>query len=111
MSDTGLAPAYSYSLSRGLFAGVSFDGSVLFARSDLNYNFYGRQVSPQQLLCGAVPNPRAAEPLYTALSEALAQVPDVSHSRRSQSQQAYAKMPAYSEPIAEDPFSSKSADS
>jgi lipid-binding SYLF domain-containing protein len=80
LSDTGLAPALSYSASRGLFAGVSLDGSVILARSEVNHKFYGRPVTPMELLSGSVPSPRAAAPLYDALNEALAALPDVSHS-------------------------------
>lgn len=31
--------------SRGLFAGLSLEGGVIMARSDVNRKFYGRQVS------------------------------------------------------------------
>ncbi len=37
----GVAMCYSYSCSRGAFAGVSIDGSLLTTRSDVNLNFYG----------------------------------------------------------------------
>lgn len=37
----GAAVCYSYSCSRGAFAGVSIDGSLLTTRSDVNLNFYG----------------------------------------------------------------------
>lgn len=80
LADTQtLAPAFSYSQSKGLYAGVSLDGSVLVTRRDLNYKFYGRRVESQQLLSGDIPSPRAAAPLYTALAEALSAVPDVTH--------------------------------
>ena len=42
VTDTGLkAEIYSYSRSRGLFAGVAFDGSVLRIDSVANANYYG----------------------------------------------------------------------
>lgn len=74
-----LAPAFSYSQSKGLYAGVSLDGSVLVTRNEVNHRFYGRPVDAQQLLSGELPAPRAAAPLYNALAEALSAVPDVSH--------------------------------
>lgn len=37
----GAAVCYSYSCSRGAFAGVSIDGSLLTTRSDVNLDFYG----------------------------------------------------------------------
>jgi hypothetical protein len=80
LADTQtLAPAFSYSQSKGLYAGVSLDGSVLVTRTDLNHKFYGRPVQSHQLLSGEMPSPRAAAPLYTALAEALSAVPDVTH--------------------------------
>ena len=35
----GAAPAFAYSHSRGLFAGVSLDGSIIFARNDVNFRY------------------------------------------------------------------------
>lgn len=80
IADThALAPAFSYSQSRGLYAGVSLDGSIIMTRSEVNHCFYGRPVDAAQLLSGDLPAPRAAEPLYSALREALAAMPDVAH--------------------------------
>lgn len=69
--DGGCAAVYSYSHSRGLYAGVSLDGSIIISRSDVNHRFYGRVVTPSELLNGSVPPPRAARPLYDALQSAL----------------------------------------
>lgn len=74
-----LAPAFSYSQAKGLYAGVSLDGSVLVTRNEVNHRFYGRPIDAQQLLSGELPAPRAAAPLYNALAEALCAVPDVAH--------------------------------
>jgi lipid-binding SYLF domain-containing protein len=77
VSSSGtIAPAYSYSHSRGIFAGVSLDGSVIMTRDNVNYNFYGRQVTPEEILTGRVASPRAGKPLYHALNEALAAIPN-----------------------------------
>lgn len=65
--DGGLASAYSYSYSRGLLVGISLDGLVILSRPDVNNNFYGRELSPVDILRGPVPRPRAAQPLYDAL--------------------------------------------
>jgi lipid-binding SYLF domain-containing protein len=54
-----------------LYAGVSLDGSVILSRPDVNYRFYGRAVSPLEVLGGQVPPPRAAQPLYDALQAAM----------------------------------------
>ena len=61
------APIFTYSLSRGLYAGISLDGRILMTRDRVNEKFYGRSVSPRELLSGQVPIPPAAQPLYDAL--------------------------------------------
>lgn len=50
--DGGCGTAVTYSQSRGLYAGVSLEGSVIFARPDVNHRFYGRVVSSLELLKG-----------------------------------------------------------
>lgn len=62
-----VAPIYTYSLSKGLYAGISVDGKVMFARHDVNENFYGQRLTPAEILGGGVPSPPAAQPLYDAL--------------------------------------------
>ena len=65
---SGVAAAcYAYSVSRGAFAGVALDGTVVFTRDRLNHVFYGHPASAKQLLSGRIAPPRAAEPLYRAL--------------------------------------------
>ena len=76
LGDGGVAPCYTYSQSKGLFAGVSLEGAVISERSDVNQRFYGKTYSPKELLSGAVPPPIAAEPLYKSLTEALKKEPE-----------------------------------
>mmetsp|Transcript_6536 Transcript_6536/g.7469 ORF Transcript_6536/g.7469 Transcript_6536/m.7469 type:complete len:543 (+) Transcript_6536:155-1783(+) len=53
-----VAACYSYSHSRGLFAGVSFDGAVLYARTKDNKRFYGvEKVHPGEILDGSIQPP------------------------------------------------------
>nr|CCA20186.1 conserved hypothetical protein [Albugo laibachii Nc14] len=66
-SVDGTAPCYSYSHSRGLFAGISLEGAVIISRPDINHTFYGREVTNTQLLTGLEFPPNAATPLYDAL--------------------------------------------
>ncbi len=61
------AACYSYSFSRGIYAGVGLDGTCVFTRDRLNHTFYGHPASARQLLSGRIAPPRAAEPLYRAL--------------------------------------------
>jgi hypothetical protein len=63
-----LAAIFSYSRTRGLFAGVSLEGSVLVERKEANAKLYGHGVTAAALLSGHVPPPPAARPLYDALS-------------------------------------------
>ena len=75
IGDIGCASAHSYSHSRGMYAGISLEGAIIFSRSDVNHRFYGRVVTPLDLLKGLLPPPRAARPLYEALDQALAVLP------------------------------------
>ena len=57
--------------SKGLFFGVSLEASVIASRPDVNTAFYGLEIKPSVLLSGEFKRPKAAEPLYKALSEVL----------------------------------------
>jgi hypothetical protein len=48
-------PTYSYVKSRGFYAGVQVDGTVITERKDANAAFYGEAVSVQNILRGEVP--------------------------------------------------------
>ena len=71
----GYAPALSYAHSRGVYAGLGLEGSVIVARNAVNFNFYGRELDPKDILRGLVPPPRAAQPLYDTLFHALSAGP------------------------------------
>jgi lipid-binding SYLF domain-containing protein len=71
----GYAPALSYAHSRGVYAGVGLEGSIIVARNAVNFNFYGRELDPKDILRGMVPPPRAAQPLYDTLFHALSAGP------------------------------------
>ncbi|EGZ12267.1 hypothetical protein PHYSODRAFT_517261 [Phytophthora sojae] len=70
-SRGGFNANYSYSHSRGLFAGISLHGAVITARTEMNSNFYGQKLTPEEILSGAVPHPRAAQCLYDAIDQAM----------------------------------------
>ncbi|CBN74029.1 conserved unknown protein [Ectocarpus siliculosus] len=67
--DGGVAAAFSYAHSKGVFIGVSLEAATMVTRKDTNRDFYGTKVSAQELLLGDFPPPKAAEPLYKALEE------------------------------------------
>jgi len=62
------AEILSYSRSRGLFAGISLDGSTLRPDNEDNEAIYGRPVMQREILSGSVAPPAAAEPLYAVLN-------------------------------------------
>lgn len=62
-----VAAMYSYSKTRGLFGGVSIEGSVIVERQDANAQAYHADVTVKQLLSGAVSPPEWASPLIKTL--------------------------------------------
>jgi lipid-binding SYLF domain-containing protein len=62
------AEILSYSRSRGLFAGVDLGGATLRPDNNDNHALYGRDVTPKEILTGAVPPPAAANSLYAELN-------------------------------------------
>ena len=64
----GVAGVFSYSKTKGLFAGVSLEGSVLIERRDANEKLYNSRITARQLLEGGVRPPPAAEPLMRVLN-------------------------------------------
>jgi SH3 domain-containing YSC84-like protein 1 len=63
-----VAAIYAYSRSQGLFAGVALEGTIIAARNKTNAKYYGRPVTPRQILYGKVKVPRGARKLQTALA-------------------------------------------
>ncbi|KZS92887.1 DUF500-domain-containing protein [Sistotremastrum niveocremeum HHB9708] len=64
------APMFSYSKSKGLFAGVSLEGTVLIERKDTNRDFYGSPIPARDILGGRVPPPEIASKLYEIIEAA-----------------------------------------
>ncbi|KAK3328071.1 hypothetical protein B0T19DRAFT_423616 [Cercophora scortea] len=55
-------PVWSYMKSRGLYAGVQADGTVVIARPDANAAFYGRGgITAEEILAGNVPSSAAQQ--------------------------------------------------
>ncbi len=61
------AAIYSYSRSKGLFAGAAVEGAVVVTQKDENARYYGRPVTARDILNGRVAPPRRAAPLLAAL--------------------------------------------
>jgi SH3 domain-containing YSC84-like protein 1 len=63
------AEILTYSRSRGLFAGVSLEGSSLRSDGDANESVYGRKIEARDIVrSGTVAVPKAAEPLVELLN-------------------------------------------
>jgi SH3 domain-containing YSC84-like protein 1 len=64
------AEILSYSRARGLFAGVSLEGSTLRSDGGANKNLYGKELSAEQVILGqAAKTPAAAQMLVSTLSK------------------------------------------
>jgi lipid-binding SYLF domain-containing protein len=61
------AAVYTYSRSKGLFAGVSLEGAVIGTQRKSNFNYYGRPVRADSILGGATKPPPGAAVLSRAL--------------------------------------------
>jgi SH3 domain-containing YSC84-like protein 1 len=68
---TPIAAIYTYSRSQGLFAGVSLEGTVIGTRNDANAEYYGRRVTPEEILSGKVPPPPGATRLVQVLTSQM----------------------------------------
>ncbi|XP_005867323.1 PREDICTED: SH3 domain-containing YSC84-like protein 1 isoform X1 [Myotis brandtii] len=61
------AAVFTYCRSRGLFAGISLEGSCLIERKETNRKFYCQDVRAYDILFGDMPRPAQAEDLYEIL--------------------------------------------
>ncbi|KAF9291625.1 hypothetical protein BGZ68_003241 [Mortierella alpina] len=67
---TNTSQIYSYTKSKGLFAGMSLDGTVLLERKEANAAFYGRAITAAEIL-KTMPQPPEALELYTVIEAGL----------------------------------------
>ncbi|KAL2219895.1 hypothetical protein M432DRAFT_285932 [Thermoascus aurantiacus ATCC 26904] len=54
------APIWTYMKSRGFYAGVQIDGTIIIERTDENQRFYGEGISVTDILAGKVKQPPAS---------------------------------------------------
>lgn len=66
-----VAGIFSYSKTKGLFAGVSLEGSAIIERRDANEKLYGTRYTAAQLLTGSVHPPPQAAPLMNVLDSRI----------------------------------------
>ena len=63
------AEILTYSRARGLFAGVSLEGSTLRSDGDANQDLYGRKIDAKEIVTKGAPMPSAAKPLVDLLNK------------------------------------------
>jgi lipid-binding SYLF domain-containing protein len=69
-AQVGVTPSaaiYTYSRSKGLFAGASLEGAVIATQKTANTRYYGRPVRAVDILSGHVPVPAGARVLHAPL--------------------------------------------
>ncbi|KAJ6110042.1 hypothetical protein N7486_002277 [Penicillium sp. IBT 16267x] len=54
------APIWTYMKSKGLYAGIAVDGTIIIERTDENERFYGERISVTDILAGKVRHPPAS---------------------------------------------------
>jgi len=64
---TPTAAIYTYSRSKGLFAGASLEGAVIATQKTANARYYGHSVRAHDILSGRVAAPAKASGLHAAL--------------------------------------------
>lgn len=62
-----VSAVFAYSKTKGLFAGVSLEGSAILERRDANRKFYGSNCKARNILSGQVENVHGCEPLMRIL--------------------------------------------
>ncbi|KAG7378613.1 SH3 domain-containing YSC84-like protein 1 [Phytophthora pseudosyringae] len=66
----GVSGNYTYSHAKGAFAGVGLHGSTFMVRGEMNSQFYGRKVTPNEILSGQVAPPAACDVLFESIRRA-----------------------------------------
>ncbi|XP_072263692.1 SH3 domain-containing YSC84-like protein 1 isoform X2 [Pyxicephalus adspersus] len=75
------AAVYTYCKSRGLFAGISLEGSGLIERKETNRKFYCQEdIRAYEILFGEIPRPAQAEELYNILDSFTEKYENEEHS-------------------------------
>lgn len=70
LSNKGSGLTFTYVMSQGLFLGVGLEGAAIGARFKENERFYGKKVSPQEIVLGgavSIPEGKGIEDLHRKL--------------------------------------------
>ena len=65
-----LADFYSFAKSKGIYAGMSFTGSIIDVRGGLNKAYYGKEATPVDILVKRSVSNKGADPLREELKKA-----------------------------------------
>jgi lipid-binding SYLF domain-containing protein len=65
------ADIISFAKSKGLYAGLNFEGSVLGVRESLNKAYYGKGASPVEIIVEKKVSNKGSEKLRAALKKAV----------------------------------------
>jgi len=58
VGDKGYATMSSYSMAKGAYVGLSFEGQIIAVRNDCNEKYYGKKVTALEILDGTVKPPK-----------------------------------------------------
>jgi len=61
----------SYSHAKGIYAGISLEGQLILVRDDCNEKFYGKKISPKDILSSSKSIPNDKEKTWSELCELL----------------------------------------
>ncbi|KAI5970430.1 hypothetical protein CANMA_000481 [Candida margitis] len=67
-SLSSVSAVFAYSKTKGLYAGISLEGSVLMERREANRKFYGSNCKARNILAGQVDTPPACDSLMRVLN-------------------------------------------
>ena len=88
------ADIVTVSRSRGLFAGVALDGTILSSRSEWNNAYYGQDLSPRQIVVQVAAHNPGADPLRAVLARFGSPTPAIGDAATPQAMPASATAPA-----------------
>jgi len=58
ISDKGYSTSLSYSMAKGAYLGLSFEGQIITIRNDCNEQYYGKKVDAKEILDGSIKAPK-----------------------------------------------------
>lgn len=69
MLDSGIdaSPCWSYTKSKGAYAGLQLDGTIILKRDDANARLYGQRAEVADIFAGKVTAPTSVHPLWATL--------------------------------------------